>query len=125
MCYNLKKHRWFYKLSNNAFSKELSHACKYCINARSYNNTEMLCKHRGVVLLNDCCKKYKYDPLKREPQRILQNENWTAEDFELYGGYRLNCLNSDAIDFFLKNNFFKRRARSKAACTDNICLQVR
>lgn len=31
-------------------------------------------------------------------------ELFLAEDFELYGGYRLNCLNSDGIDFFLKNN---------------------
>ena len=72
-----------YKLSDKGFNKKLSHACKYCLHAYSCTDTEILCKHKGVVGLNDCCRKYKYDPLKREPQIQSKDISWSAKDFDL------------------------------------------
>ncbi len=70
-------------MAKKAFNKKLSHACKYCINSKSYTDTNILCKHKGVVSVNDSCRKYKYDPLKREPQKMPDSENWSSKDFEL------------------------------------------
>ena len=64
------------------------------------------------VFLSDCENKIiqefkklkKFGFTKALVHTIGHIELFFAEDFELYGGYRLNCLNSDAIDFFLKNN---------------------
>ena len=70
-------------MAKKVFNKKLSRACKYCINAHSCTDTEILCKHKGVVSINDSCRKYKYDPLKREPMNMLEKENWSAKDFEL------------------------------------------
>ena len=70
-------------MARKPFNKNLSHACKYCINSRVCTDTEILCKYKGVVGVNDSCRKYKYDPLKREPLKINQTQTYSAKDFEL------------------------------------------
>ena len=53
------------------FNKDLPHACSYCVYGReSLFSGEILCSKRGVTSVRDSCRKYKYDPLKRVPERV-------------------------------------------------------
>ena len=66
------------------FSRDISPACKYCAYGRaSAGGDEVLCEKRGVMLPDSSCKKFSYDPLKREPSRRGAPSGFTAEDFSL------------------------------------------
>jgi len=41
--------------------------CIFCENATLLRNNEVLCKHNGIVCEDYYCKKYIYDPIKRQP----------------------------------------------------------
>ena len=42
--------------------------CRYCENASPlHDDSEVLCRLRGVVLGDHVCRKFMYDPLKRKP----------------------------------------------------------
>jgi hypothetical protein len=43
----------------------------------------MICKLKGITEYNSSCRKYKYDPLKREPSSIKIEKNYKKSDFEL------------------------------------------
>ena len=66
------------------FNKDLPHACSYCVYGReSLFSGEILCSKRGVTSVRDSCRKYKYDPLKRVPERVKISDNYKPEDFSL------------------------------------------
>lgn len=47
-------------------------------------NDVVVCrKIGGVMQLYSQCKKYRYDPLKREPRKIYFSADFTKEDFQL------------------------------------------
>ena len=71
-------------MSNKVFNKKLAHYCEYCIHSiNSEYSNEVLCKKRGVTDRKDSCRKYKYDPLKREPATAKIADNYKPEDFLL------------------------------------------
>ena len=44
--------------------------CKYCEHASSLSDPDsMLCRKIGVVGASHCCRRFRYDPLKRVPKR--------------------------------------------------------
>ena len=48
--------------------EEIERFCKYCEHAEELRNSAtMLCKTRGVVSSVSCCRRFRYDPLKRTP----------------------------------------------------------
>lgn len=66
------------------FNKKIDKKCEYCLHSKSYlNNQEILCKYKGVVMADNKCRRFKYDILKRKPNKIHNSENYTAEDFAL------------------------------------------
>ncbi len=66
------------------FNKDIQKKCEYCIHASPLGkNSEMVCLKRGIVNSDDLCRKYKYDPLKREPKKQLISDNYSPEDFVL------------------------------------------
>ncbi len=66
------------------FNKEISPACKYCLHSSKLAFTnDMICKFKGVTECNNSCRKYKYDPLKREPSSVKIEKNYKKSDFEL------------------------------------------
>lgn len=70
--------------SSKLYSKEISPKCLYCSYGRSVNDSkEILCKKTGVMQPDSCCKKFKYDPLKRVPERIKLKSDFNPEDFKL------------------------------------------
>ena len=65
-------------------TKSISPSCSYCEHGRiSPNGENVLCKKNGVVEKEYYCKKFKYDPLKRQPKRPISNTNFNEDDFKL------------------------------------------
>lgn len=60
---------------------------KKCVNCAygtlTDDKSNVLCEKKGVKEPDDFCRKYKYDPLKRVPQKITLRSDYTAEDFML------------------------------------------
>ncbi len=67
------------------FRKKIEKYCTYCAHAAKIDESTCLCAKKGIVSSSDHCRKFKYDPLKRVPQRI------NPKDFEEY----------DNVDFSL------------------------
>ena len=71
-------------MGNKNFNKELAKRCEYCVHGtKSKYTDEVFCIKRGITELNDFCRKYKYDPLKRIPVRQKPSDNYKPEDFSL------------------------------------------
>lgn len=50
------------------YEAEIERFCKYCGKAATLSDPDkMLCKKHGVVEAGYCCRRFVYDPLKREP----------------------------------------------------------
>lgn len=71
-------------MSKKGFNKKLVHRCEYCIYGKvsSFEN-EVLCTKKGITNVDDSCRHYKYNPLKREPKRIKIDKDFSFEDFSL------------------------------------------
>lgn len=71
-------------MSKIGFNKDLPKSCAYCVHGKllEYTN-ETICKKHGVMAERDYCHSYKYDPLKRVPQKVKISDNYSAEDFKL------------------------------------------
>lgn len=66
------------------FNKKLPRSCKYCVYGKcSSFSDEVLCSKYGVTNAYDSCRKYKYDPLRRIPEKVKVADNYSLEDFEL------------------------------------------
>lgn len=64
--------------------KKYSKQCSNCFYGRSpKDKSSVLCEKKGVVDPFSKCRHYKYDPLKRVPQKISLDINYTEEDFKL------------------------------------------
>jgi hypothetical protein len=71
-------------MPKKVFNKNLEKRCGYCLFGRkSEFSNEVMCLKRGITDVNDCCRRFKYDPLKREPQRVKIDKDFTKEDFEI------------------------------------------
>lgn len=67
--------------SERLFGANIAPSCKYCEHImQSFDGGSMLCDKRGVVDASHKCRRFVYDPLKREPRKPLPLE--TREDFE-------------------------------------------
>lgn len=71
-------------MADKAFDKNVPCSCEYCVyGERSPYTNDILCKKQGITQLRDSCRKYKYDPLKREPMKAKIADNYTSDDFKL------------------------------------------
>lgn len=53
--------------------EEIEKFCKYCERAKTLSEPDrMLCEKRGIVPSDHCCRRFRYDPLKRAPQRMVR-----------------------------------------------------
>ena len=58
--------------------------CVYCQFGTPVADSEtVLCVKKGVLELDASCKKFKYDPLKREPKQPPAPQQFTTDDFSL------------------------------------------
>ena len=66
------------------FNKKLSKSCSFCIyGTKSEFSDEIFCAKRGVTNKRDYCRHYKYDVLKRVPDKIKASYSFTDKDFYL------------------------------------------
>ena len=50
--------------------------CKYCEHAKTLSDPDtMLCEKRGIVPAGHRCRRFRYDPLKRTPNRSVRELN--------------------------------------------------
>ncbi|MDR0314879.1 MAG: hypothetical protein LBH71_02880, partial [Oscillospiraceae bacterium] len=64
-------------------NRDISPSCKYCLLGRmSPDKKSILCVKRGVMSLESSCRRFKYDPLKRQPPRLPKIGQFSREDFE-------------------------------------------
>lgn len=67
------------------FKSNIDPQCAYCEYAQITpgSNVAVCKKIGGIMQLHSKCKKYKYDPLKREPKSISFSGEFSKEDFEI------------------------------------------
>ncbi len=71
-------------MAKSPFNKKLEKHCEYCVHGKRLPlENEIICKKRGVTDSADHCLKYKYDPLKRIPQRISIANDYNEDDFKI------------------------------------------
>ena len=51
------------------FRKNIDPRCAYCQRGQLINEREVACVKKGSVNMEDHCRAFKYDPLKRVPPR--------------------------------------------------------
>lgn len=51
------------------FTKKIEPRCEYCERGTLLSEHKILCVKKGITKPQDCCKKFRYDPLKRIPPR--------------------------------------------------------
>lgn len=58
--------------------------CTYCEHGKiSPDGEHILCKKKGIMERYAHCKKFRYDPLKREPAKKPKLPEFSPEEFEL------------------------------------------
>ncbi len=67
------------------FKGKIEPQCVYCEYAEysEGQNVAVCRKIGGVMQLHSKCKKYRYDPLKREPKKAQLSSGFSKEDFEI------------------------------------------
>jgi hypothetical protein len=71
-------------MGKKLLGKNIDAKCVYCAySVLTEDKTRVLCEKRGVTSLNDSCRKFVYDPLKREPQRPAKPQEFSSEDFKI------------------------------------------
>lgn len=66
------------------FGKGINKYCLYCVHGKHLEYTdEVFCTKKGFVEKFGKCAKYKYDPLKRNPNSNNTVSNFKEEDFKL------------------------------------------
>ncbi len=65
------------------FKKNISPSCEYCCYSKKIANDLMGCVKYGITNKENCCKKFKYNPLKRIPKKPKPILNFNKKDFIL------------------------------------------
>lgn len=67
------------------FKKDIDPMCVYCAHSSSVSDTEVLCKKKGIQSPTSSCKRFRYDPLRRQPPRPKKVDfsSFSPEDFKL------------------------------------------
>lgn len=67
------------------FRKKMERSCLYCRYSTKLDEGTMLCAKKGIVRLEDDCRKFRYDPFKRVPPkpRALDFQKYDEDDFSL------------------------------------------
>ncbi len=66
------------------FNKKVTKYCLYCVHGKLLEySDEVFCTKKGFVDKFNKCLKYKYDPLKRNPQKNDTYTEFEQADFKL------------------------------------------
>lgn len=71
-------------MANHILGKGIRKSCDYCFYGRKSSAFDViLCKFKGPVGAENHCRKFKYDPLKREPEAQAVMPEYQKSDFVL------------------------------------------
>ena len=65
------------------FDKDIRRVCALCENAAVIDGDTVICRRKGPMDATASCRRFKYDPLLRQPQRPAALKKYTQKDFEL------------------------------------------
>jgi hypothetical protein len=67
------------------FEKDIEPCCGYCKRGAPLGDDRVMCEKKGIVLASGACRRFRYDPLKRQPPRPAAADfsNLRDEDFVL------------------------------------------
>ena len=66
------------------FGDNIEPACVYCrYGTRTKNGDKIMCPKNGMVDIYYKCRKFCYDPLRREPSKNAELPEFSRSDFEL------------------------------------------
>ena len=69
-------------MSSKLFNADIKKSCLWCVHGKKSEYTnDIFCKKHGVTTAEDYCRKYKYDPLKRTPEKQTINNKFSEKDF--------------------------------------------
>lgn len=64
--------------------KNYEKCCAHCLKGViPFDKSVVLCKKRGIVALDECCRSFEYDPLKRIPKRPKLKAEFSEDEFKL------------------------------------------
>ena len=64
--------------------KDYPKICETCVSAKpSPEGDTMLCIKNGIMQRDDCCRAYKYDPIKRVPKKAPVMGHYDKSEFEV------------------------------------------
>ena len=72
----------FIQKRKKLFGNTITPSCDYCQYVTVGNDGKKICR-TGIMSPEGSCKKYVYDPLKREPKPTPELPKFTADDFKL------------------------------------------
>lgn len=66
------------------FKKDIEPQCKYCVFGTPSGEESVICrKVGGIMQAFSKCRKFKYDPLKREPKVKAFFSDFSKDDFAI------------------------------------------
>ena len=67
------------------FRKKIERSCAYCVYGTKLDEDTILCSKKGMKTVEDKCRKFQYDPLKRVPakSKALDFSKYDDQDFSL------------------------------------------
>ncbi len=67
------------------FRKKIEKSCLYCRYGTKMSEDMMLCAKKGIVVISEDCRKFRYDPFKRIPAKpkALDFSKYEEDDFSL------------------------------------------
>lgn len=67
------------------FRKKMEKSCAYCAYGVRVDDEQVLCAKKGIRALSGKCRKFKYDPTKRIPQKAKAMDfgKYDREDYSL------------------------------------------
>ena len=67
------------------YREDIEGCCEYCRYSRPMGDGEAVCERRGIVSVSGCCRRFRYDPLRRIPERpaVVASRTYTEEEFAL------------------------------------------
>lgn len=73
------------KMKQKLFNtKDQIKRCDTCLyGEKAQDNMSIFCQKKGLKEPDDFCRKYKYDPLKRVPLKLVIDTDYSPEDFML------------------------------------------
>jgi len=71
-------------MGNIFLRRNIMPKCIYCGRGRRCKDTDLVvCPKRGIVNIEDNCRSFKYDPLKRCPEQMKKSKQYSPEDFKI------------------------------------------